>query len=232
MKLPALGLVFAFASGIGVAKLSGTHLAMWLAIATIFILAGLFLALASKPIAAAGILALAAWFALSATALQMQQGDAPSDDAATLIGAGKIDTSEPLRWHGVLREDPEYVPWGLRYTMDLENVRVLGRATRLRGGLRLNYYFGRGHEDLPNLRAGDPVEALSRARLPKNYEDPGAFNERGFLLTGIGQKRSSYCERTRKVRSPRRPTGAPWRYVFSFTLLQIRNLALPGKNAA
>lgn len=181
MKLPALGLVFAFASGIAVATTSGTHLAMWLAAAIIFIVAGLLLAFTSKQIAAAGILALAAWFALGAASLQMQQRGAPSDDAATLIEAGKIDTSEPLRWRGVLREDPEYLPWGLRYTIDLENVQVLGRATRLRGGLRLNYYFGSEHEDLPNLRAGDPVEALSRARLPKNYEDPGAFDERGFL---------------------------------------------------
>jgi Domain of unknown function (DUF4131) len=31
------------------------------------------------------------------------------------------------------------------------------------------------------LRAGDRVEALVRARLSRNFLDPGAFDERGYL---------------------------------------------------
>jgi len=51
----------------------------------------------------------------------------------------------------------------------------------VQGGLRLNYYFGREDERLPKLRAGDSVEALCRAQVSRNYQDPGAFDECGFL---------------------------------------------------
>jgi competence protein ComEC len=50
------------------------------------------------------------------------------------------------------------------------------------GGLRLNLY-GEAHaaDELQNLRAGDRVEALLKARPPHNFLDPGAFDLRGFL---------------------------------------------------
>lgn len=181
MKLPALWLGLLFASGIAVERVPGTHLKLWLAAGAIVIFAGLLLALAWKKIAAAWILALAAWFALGAIAMQIAQRDVAPDDAAILITSGKIDTGEPLRWSGLLREDPERLPWGLRYTINLEQVETSGKATPLRGGLRLSYYFGHENETPPKLRAGDRVEALCRARIPRNYQDPGAFDERGFL---------------------------------------------------
>ena len=181
MKLPALWLGLAFAGGVAIERVPGIHLGLWLAAGIVSISAGLLLALVWKNFPTAWILALMAWFALGAIAMQMAQRDVASDDAAMLVTSGKIDTSEPLRWSGVLREDPERLPWGLRYIISLGQVKILGKTIPMQGGLRLNYYFGREHETLPKLRAGDSVEALCRAQVPRNYEDPGAFDERGFL---------------------------------------------------
>jgi len=113
--------------------------------------------------------------------MQLEQRNVALDDVAGLVESGKIDTSQALRWRGILREDPERLPWGVCYTIDLAGVEVGGRTTVARGGLRVNYYFGRNGDVLPRLRAGDCVEALCRARIPRNYQDPGAFDERGFL---------------------------------------------------
>ncbi|MGH9864051.1 MAG: ComEC/Rec2 family competence protein, partial [Candidatus Acidiferrales bacterium] len=181
MKLPALWLALVFASGIAVGRFPVTHPTLWIAAAALSILIGLILALRWKAFIAAAIAALATWFALGALAMQMEQRDVASNDAAALIESGKIDTSQSLRWRGVLREDPERLPWGVRYIIDLATLEVGGQTTVLRGGLRLNYYFGREGEALPKLRAGDRVEALCRAHIPRNYQDPGAFDERGFL---------------------------------------------------
>ncbi|MHB8412193.1 MAG: DNA internalization-related competence protein ComEC/Rec2 [Candidatus Acidiferrales bacterium] len=181
MKLPALWLGLAFAGGVATERVPGIHLKLWLAATIISISVGLLLALASKKFAVAWILALTAWFALGAITVQMAQRDVAPDDAAMLVTSGTIDTSEPLRWHGVLREDPERLPWGLRYIINLGQVKIAGKTIPVQGGLRLNYYFGREDETLPKLRAGDRVEALCRAQVPRNYQDPGAFDERGFL---------------------------------------------------
>lgn len=181
MKLPALWIGLAFASGIAAARFPSTRPTLWIAAATIAILVGLLLALLWKRVAAAGICALGAWFALGALAMQLEQRNVALDDVAGLVESGNIDTSQSLRWRGVLREDPEGLPWGVRYTIDLTGVEVGGKTTVIRGGLRLNYYFGRNGDVLPRLRAGDRVEALCRARVPRNYQDPGAFDERGFL---------------------------------------------------
>ncbi|HEV2224857.1 MAG TPA: DNA internalization-related competence protein ComEC/Rec2 [Candidatus Acidoferrales bacterium] len=181
MKLPALWLGLAFASGIAAAKFPSTHPTLWIATATLAILVGLLLVLLWKKIAAAGICAVAAWFALGTLAMRLEQRNVALDDVAGLVESGKIDTSQALRWRGILREDPERLPWGVRYTIDLTSVEADGQTIVVRGGLRLNYYFGRNGDVLPHLRAGDRAEALCRARVPRNYQDPGAFDERGFL---------------------------------------------------
>ena len=181
MKLPALWLGLAFASGISAGKFFITRPTLWITAATLAILVGLFLASLWKKIVAAGICALVAWFALGALAMQLERRNVALDDVAGLVESGKIDTSQALRWRGILREDPERLPWGVRYTIDLASVEAKGRTIVVRGGLRLNYYFGHNGDTLPQLRAGDRVEALCRARIPRNYQDPGAFDERGFL---------------------------------------------------
>ncbi|MGB6820507.1 MAG: hypothetical protein WBE21_00380, partial [Candidatus Acidiferrales bacterium] len=124
MKLPALWLGLAFASGIAAAKFPGTRPTLWITAATLLILVGLLLALLWKKIAAAGICALAAWFALGALAMQLEQRNVALDDVAGLVESGKIDAGQALRWRGILREDPERLPWGVRYTIDLASVEL------------------------------------------------------------------------------------------------------------
>ncbi|HKV28124.1 MAG TPA: DNA internalization-related competence protein ComEC/Rec2 [Candidatus Acidoferrales bacterium] len=180
MRLPALWLAVAFAGGIAAGQFPVAYPNVWITVAAISILAGLLLAL-WKKIAAAAVFALAAWFALGGLAMQMERRDVAFDDVARIIESGKIDTSQSLRWRGILREDPERLPWGVRYTLDLASVEVGGQTVPLHGGLRLSYYLSHGDATLPEFRAGDRIEALCRAHIPQNYQDPGAFDERGFL---------------------------------------------------
>lgn len=181
MKLPALWLGLAFASGIGAGELSGVHWKLWFACTVVSIAAGLLVLLIPRKIADAGVLALVAWFALGGLALRITQGNVPANNVARLVQAGKIDSSEPLRWNGTLREDPERLPWGLRYTINLTRVESYGRIIPVQGGLRITYYWNHDHGAIPRLRAGDRIEALCRAHIPRNYQDAGAFDERGFL---------------------------------------------------
>jgi len=107
-----------------------------------------------------------------------------------MSAAGRLDTAEPLRWQGRLRSDPMRFPWGRRFELELEQVEASGGPLAVRGGLRANLY---GHQDAAflatdpangsptSLRAGDRVEFLLRARQPRDFLDPGAFDTRGYL---------------------------------------------------
>jgi len=64
------------------------------------------------------------------------------------------------------------------------------------GGLRANLYDGSQPDgDILGVRAGDRVEALVRARPPRNFLDPGAADVRGYLsrqrIDVIGTLRSA-----------------------------------------
>ena len=132
--------------------------------------------------AAAWALALVAWVALGGLAIGVERAAVPANHVTRLISAGRLDTTEPLRWQGRLREDPMALPWGRRYEIDLEQVEVGGATVPVSGGLRLNLYGEEHFEGTPRgLRAGDRVEALVRARPPRNFLDPGAFDVRGYL---------------------------------------------------
>ncbi|HEV2489047.1 MAG TPA: DNA internalization-related competence protein ComEC/Rec2 [Candidatus Acidoferrales bacterium] len=180
MKLPALWLALAFAAGIATQHSWNVTRDAWLSFAVVAILAGLVL-LIWKRLVPAGVFALVTWFSLGAMAIQVRRHSVLTDDVAGMFAAGKIDTSQPLRWRGRLREDPEELPWGLRYTIDLESEVAAGHTFSAKGGLRLTYYTSRNAESPPLLHAGDEVEALCIARVPRNFLDPGAFDERGYL---------------------------------------------------
>lgn len=181
MKLPALWLVFAFASGIAAGTTFATSVALWIVICFAAIGAGLCTTLFTKQSVIAGCLAIVAWLALGGAAAQLERHNVPQNDVSALIARGALDTSEPLRWRGRLREDPESTPLGWRYTTDLESVEETGRSLPVHGGLRLTYYRDTDNDNPPIARAGDIVEALCRARIPRNYLDPGAFDERAYL---------------------------------------------------
>ena len=185
MKLPALWIFAAFAAGILASSRWPAPGAAWLVTTVAAILLGVILVWRGRIRTAWGF-ALLAWAALGGWALCAERAAVPANHVARLIAAGQIDTTEPLRWRGRLREDPMSMPWGRRYVMDLESAEITGEVLPLRGGLRFNIYgeHNRAEEDAsspPALRAGDRVEALMRARPPRNFLDPGAFDLQGYL---------------------------------------------------
>ena len=107
----------------------------------------------------------------------------PVNHVTRLIAANRIDLTEPLRWRGRLREDPLVMPWGRRYEIDIEQVESGGQILAANGGLRANIYNNPRQPIVVDetLRAGDRVEALVRARPPRNFLDPGAFDIHGYL---------------------------------------------------
>jgi competence protein ComEC len=181
VKLPALWLALAFAAGIAAGAGVTRGVTLWVVACLIAIAAGICLSLFARHSLVVGSLALAAWFTLGGAAAQLERNDVPQNDVATQIAHGALDTKEPLRWLGRMREDPEATPLGWRYTIDLQSVEETGRTLPVHGGLRLTYYRSSDNENPPALRAGDTIEALSRVRIPRNYMDPGAFDERAYL---------------------------------------------------
>ena len=181
MKLPVLWLVTAFAAGIGLAVRWHGSLRVWIALSAMAILVSGIL-LWRKHRTTAWVFALVAWAALGALASDVERVSVAANHVTRLIAAGHLDTSDPLRWRGRLREDPMALPWGRRYDIDLEQVEQAGETVPVSGGLRVNLY-GEAHADdqLQSLRAGDRVEVLVKARPPRNFLDPGAFDLRSFL---------------------------------------------------
>ncbi len=181
MKLPTLWIAAAFAGGIALDGVMPARVTAWLACATVAIVLGLLL-LRSNRVAAAWSCALLAWAALGGLTARIENVTTPAKNVTRLVARGRLDLSEPLRWRGRLRSDSLRMPWGARYEIDLEEVESAGRAVPVSGGLRVNYYSDADHPEPPaEFRAGDGVEALVRARQPRNFLDPGAFDIRGFL---------------------------------------------------
>jgi competence protein ComEC len=181
MKLPALWIVAAFAAGVAVSNRWPEPLHLWLAaVLGAMALSGILLWRAR--LAAAWTSVLLAWIALGGLAAGVERAAVPPNHVTRLIASGRLDTSQPLRWRGCLREDPMALPWGRRYQLDLEQVEVAGAYMPASGGLRLNVYGAEHEVGAPeNLRAGDRVEAIVKARPPRNFLDPGAFDAHGYL---------------------------------------------------
>ncbi len=185
MKLPALWIVAAFAAGIALAGLqppiSLLQPKVWLALAGAALLAGFGLQLRSRS-SSAWVLAIVAWTFLGAAAARLEPLPMPANHVINMVAQHRVDTSEALRWCGRLRQDPVHLPWGRGYELELEKVEVGGEGIPVAGGLRVSYFrIPEAPEALPVLRAGDRVEALVRARVPRNFGNPGALDARGFL---------------------------------------------------
>jgi Domain of unknown function (DUF4131) len=68
-------------------------------------------------------------------------------------------------------------PGGERFEIDLEDVESGGVEMPVGGGFRVNSYSNERAVPLPDRwRAGDRVEALVKARPPRDFLDPGAFD--------------------------------------------------------
>ena len=216
MKLPTVWLVAAFALGIALAIRWPAPLALAAAAAVVAILASAIL-LWRRCSAAAWLLALAAWGLLGALAASVERLDIPANHVDRLIAQGRLDLDDPLRWRGRLREDPLALPWGRRYEIDLEQVEQAGQPAPITGGLRVSLYGEVPRASaLDALRAGDRVEALVKARPPRDFLDPRAFDLRGFLsrqridltaslrspslLQLVGRPRPTFAQRLARAR--------------------------------
>jgi len=186
MKLPALWILGAFAAGVGIAGRWPASPRLWAVGAALGILVGGILAAGFSAgrhlVAVAWVCALFAWAAIGGLAVSVERATIPANHIARLIAAGRVDPGIALRWRGRLREDPLTLPWGQRFEIDLEQVEAQGAELSTTGGLRVNFYPGvRVAEPPVGLRAGDRVEVLVKARPPRDYLDPGAFDVKGFL---------------------------------------------------
>ncbi|HEY7825842.1 MAG TPA: ComEC/Rec2 family competence protein [Candidatus Acidoferrales bacterium] len=187
MKLPTLWIAAAFAAGIALASFKPeASFEIWIAAAAATIMAGGILLWRGRA-TEAWILALAGWLALGGVALGVERGSLPADHVTRRIASGALDTSVALRWSGRLRDDPAVLPWGRQFVIDLSSVEVGGQTLKVSGGLRLNLYPEAKTEptadeaSLADLQAGDEVEVLAKAKPPRNFMDPGAFDRRGYL---------------------------------------------------
>lgn len=174
MKIPGLYVLPAFCIGIVIAALQpASGRAAVLCAAAIFSIAFAFWL--KRLFMASFVLVLAGWTALGFLALIVQQHNRPANLASSLIESKTIDSNFPIRWRGVLRENPATLPWGTRFDLDLESVQLSGEQVKVSGGLRATY-FGEDIARAATLRAGDSVELIAQAHLPRNFKDPGAFD--------------------------------------------------------
>jgi competence protein ComEC len=210
MKLPALWIALSFACGIAVAAAAGASsvpkMKILFAIALgVFAVAAL-VSLWCGAVRTAWIFSLELWLLLGILAAPLERSATPPANVGRQMDHGQLDSADPLRWRGVLREDPAEFPWGRRYEIALTGVEFEGHPIVVSGGLRANLYQPQKGPALPpeTLRAGDRVEALVKARPPRNYLDPGAFDARTFLsrqgVDVIGTLRSA--ELLRELDSP------------------------------
>jgi competence protein ComEC len=181
MKLPAVWIFAAFASGVGIVMRWPASPKLWIAAALLAIFCGAAFLWRKLPIPAFAC-ALLAWAALGALAYHIERLAVPRNQVSRVLSEEQVDLATPFRWRGRLREDPMTLPWGQRFQIDLERVEVAGEIIPISGGLRLNFYSGTKAAEPPvGLRAGDRVEALARAKPPRNFLDPGAVDLRGIL---------------------------------------------------
>jgi competence protein ComEC len=189
MKLPAVAIAATFAGGIVLGSqhffLSRFSAVLGLPVLFFFALLavsfGVGLAL-KNHLRTAVATSLVSWAVLGMISACVAGQPLPSDHVLTLLNAGRLDLSTPLRWQGRLRDEPRRLPWGYGTDVDLNAVDFNGDSLPLRGGMRVTYVPGAdGGAALPELHAGDQVTFVAKAQLPANYRDDGAFDRRAYL---------------------------------------------------
>ncbi len=184
MKFPALAIAFLFATGILVGGVFAPTLPHALAaiLAASFLLLALGFALLRKHVTLAWLASLLAWSLLGGAAIHIERLHVPSDRVTRLVAENRLELTQPLRWRGLLRSDPLRLPWGIRYDVDLDQVQSTATWIPISGGLRADYFFDeRSREAPPQIRAGDRIEVLLRARLVRNFADPGVTDHRALM---------------------------------------------------
>ena len=187
MRLPAVAIATAFALGIAcglnpeIAHHSSSHLvAVLLCSAATSLLIGSFFAWRSSLLGGA-VGSLLCWALLGGAAVCIQEQPRRADHVLSLVDAGEIDLKTPLRYYGRLADEPEKLPWGSSYDIELSEFAYEGTFVPASGGLRLGYI---ARADPPAAFApqeGDSIAVVTRAKLPQMYRDEGAFDRRAYL---------------------------------------------------
>jgi competence protein ComEC len=181
MRLPALWMATAFAVGVALCTLHAPPPGALLLLCAVGLAGGAAFVRADS-LRVAWCASLLAWLALGGLAAAIENRSMPAHHVARLVESGRLETTDALRWRGRLRSDPVQMPWGLRYEVELEDVELAGASLPVTGGLRVSYFRDpRRPEQEAAVRAGDRIEALLRARPPRNFQNPGAFDARAHL---------------------------------------------------
>src|SRR5262249_33647287 len=187
MKLPAVAILACFASGIALGLnvpsarpiTSLSYFLTALLVALLLATTGLLLARRDRLLLAALASALS-WVVVGTLAAWVADQPRAADHVVARIERGEISLQTPLRWHGILRDEPAKLLWGFGYDLGLTGVEYEGRLVPVTGGLRLSFSPGVG-EIPPELHAGDTATAVAQARLPQVFRDEGAFDRRAYL---------------------------------------------------
>lgn len=115
MKTPAVAMVTAFAWGIAIGSwpvialhaFGRIFLALGLAVAILSVGAA-FLLVFRGHVRAAGATSLATWLVLGISGAAIANQPKPANYILNVLNAGEIDVHTPLRWHGMLRDEPQH----------------------------------------------------------------------------------------------------------------------------
>ncbi|HEV2196452.1 MAG TPA: DNA internalization-related competence protein ComEC/Rec2 [Candidatus Acidoferrum sp.] len=188
MRLPAVAIAAAFASGIALGLhpmvlphvTSVIFLSVCLLGALVLIVAGLALASMERLFPAATV-SLLSWSLLGFLGACVAQQPRQENHVISLLEQKRLSLESPLRWQGRLRDEPAKLPWGYGLEIDLAGVEFEGAAIPVQGGLRVSFTPHPEQAPLPELHAGDEVSVLTEAKLPQMFRDEGAFDRRTYL---------------------------------------------------
>ena len=188
MRLPAVAIAAAFASGIllglhpAVARNAASSLLLSILFVgiTVLLLSGILFVRIGRLVFAVGA-SLLSWAMLGLLGFCIAEQPRDEDHVIPLMERGQLPVRSPLRWHGHLRDEPTRLPWGYGYEIELSGVEIEGALQPARGGLRLSFTARPDGEPLPELHAGEEVAVLTEAKRPQVFRDEGAFDRRAYL---------------------------------------------------
>ena len=192
MRAPAVAIVAAFACGIALGLYSPfasigsspVRLSLCFAVCGAFAVVALIL-LRSEKLRASAATSLLCWLVLGVTSSAIAQQPLPTNHVTRLLDRNQLSLKTPLRWHGVLRDEPSRLPWGTGYDIELCAVDYQGVSIPVAGGLRISFtqHAPTDTTVLPPIHAGDAIDVIAEAKRPPFFRDEGAFDRRAYLAS-------------------------------------------------
>src|SRR5258707_9704494 len=176
MRLPAVAIAAAFASGIllglhaAVARNAASFLILScsFAIVATLILTGTYFVKIERLILAA-IASLLSWAGLGFLGVCIAEQPRDPNHALSLIEQGRLPVKTPLRCHGHLRDEPTRLPWGYGYEIEISGVDFEGTLRAARAGLRLSFTTRPEEAPPPELHSGNGVPVFTEAKRPQDF---------------------------------------------------------------